>query len=85
LAKRYVEEGCVVLPGVVSEAERATIAAEIDRSLVGAWIAPDDATEANGCLRWVPGSHRIGQLWPTAPHGKPEEYYPTDQDSETQR
>lgn len=175
LAKRYVEDGYVVLPGLVSEAERATIAAEIDRfvaggypianpveylgpdnprsgilcvhfphwvsqpirrivhhpgivdvlttitgahlpfwdgrvkcmqsmlflkppgfpgqawhqderfiatrdrSLVGAWIALDDATEANGCLRVVPGSHRMGQLWPTAPHGKPEEYDPTDQ------
>lgn len=50
-----------------------------DRSLVGAWIALDDATEANGCLRVIPGSHRMGQLWPTAPHGRPEEYDPTDQ------
>ncbi len=50
-----------------------------DRSLVGAWIALDDATEANGCLRVLPGSHRMGQLWPTAPHDQPDEYDPTDQ------
>lgn len=35
-----------------------------DRSLVGAWIALDDATIDNGCL-WVhPGSHRPGILYP---------------------
>ncbi len=50
-----------------------------DRSLVGAWIALDDATEENGCLRVIPGSHRMGQLWPTAPHGQPDEFDPTDQ------
>ncbi len=33
-----------------------------DRSLVGAWIAMDDATVDNGCLWVVPGSHRPGQL-----------------------
>lgn len=50
-----------------------------DRSLVGAWIALDDATEANGCLRVMPGSQRMGRLWPTAAHGRPDEYDPTDQ------
>lgn len=29
------------------------------------WIALDDATRENGCLRFLPGSHRTGQL---APH-----------------
>ena len=27
-------------------------------SLVTAWIALDAATEENGCMRYVPGSHR---------------------------
>lgn len=37
-----------------------------DRSLLGCWIALDDATVDNGCL-WVhPGSHRPGVLYPMA-------------------
>ncbi|MGI8794217.1 MAG: phytanoyl-CoA dioxygenase family protein [Acidimicrobiales bacterium] len=43
-----------------------------DRSLVGAWIALDDATVANGCLWVLPGSHRNGYLWPTEAHGDDE-------------
>lgn len=35
-----------------------------DRSLVGAWIAMDDATIANGCLWVIPGSHKTGYLYP---------------------
>ena len=35
-----------------------------DRSLVGAWIALDDATTQNGCLWIIPGSHKPGVLWP---------------------
>lgn len=43
-----------------------------DRSLVGAWIALDDAVIENGCL-WVrPGSHKDGILYPTRPHGTEE-------------
>ena len=38
-----------------------------DRSLVGAWIALDDATTENGCLWIVPGSNR-GVLWPQRWH-----------------
>jgi len=34
-----------------------------DRSLIGAWIALDDATVENGCLWVIPGSHRPGVLW----------------------
>jgi len=34
-----------------------------DRSLIGAWIALDDATTENGCLWVIPGSHRHGVLW----------------------
>jgi phytanoyl-CoA hydroxylase len=35
-----------------------------DRSLVGGWIAMDDATIENGCLWVIPGSHKHGLLWP---------------------
>jgi phytanoyl-CoA hydroxylase len=35
-----------------------------DRSLLGAWIALDDATVENGCLWVIPGSHRRGVLYP---------------------
>jgi phytanoyl-CoA hydroxylase len=35
-----------------------------DRSLIGAWIAMDDATVENGCLWVIPGSHKHGVLWP---------------------
>ncbi len=34
-----------------------------DRSLIGAWIAIDDATIENGCLWVIPGSHRPGYLY----------------------
>lgn len=39
-----------------------------DRSLIGAWIAIDDATVDNGCLWILPGSHRAGVLWPMHAH-----------------
>lgn len=35
-----------------------------DRSLVGAWIAVDDATVENGCLWLIPGSQQPGFLRP---------------------
>lgn len=35
-----------------------------DRSLVGTWIAIDDATVDNGCLWIIPGSHRPGFIRP---------------------
>jgi ectoine hydroxylase-related dioxygenase (phytanoyl-CoA dioxygenase family) len=50
-----------------------------DRSLVGAWIAIDDATVENGCLWVMPGSHRSGFLWPSKPHGNPDEFDPSDE------
>ena len=50
-----------------------------DRSLVGAWIALDDADTDNGCLWVLPGSHRTGRLWPTRDHGRPDEFDPTDE------
>lgn len=45
-----------------------------DRSLIGAWIALDDATIENGCLWVIPESHRPGYLYPQRAHNKPEEY-----------
>lgn len=33
-----------------------------DQSLIGAWIAVDDADVENGCLWVIPGSHRPGYL-----------------------
>lgn len=42
-----------------------------DRSLIGVWVALDDATIDNGCLWMQPGSHRDGVLYPTRPHGDP--------------
>ena len=50
-----------------------------DRSLVGVWIAVDDADVENGCLWVLPGSHRTGQLWPTQDHGQPDTFDPTDE------
>ena len=45
-----------------------------DRSLIGAWIAVDDATEENGCLWIIPGSHKTGYLYPQREHEKSEEF-----------
>jgi ectoine hydroxylase-related dioxygenase (phytanoyl-CoA dioxygenase family) len=45
-----------------------------DRSLIGAWIALDDATIDNGCLWVIPGSHRTGYLYPQRKHGRTEEW-----------
>ena len=45
-----------------------------DRSLIGAWIAIDDATIPNGCLWVVPGSHRTGYLFPQKAHDNPDEF-----------
>ncbi len=39
-----------------------------DRSLVGGWMALDDATVENGCLWTLPGSHTPGIIWPTRQH-----------------
>ena len=43
-----------------------------DRSLTTAWIAIDDADSGNGCLRFLPGSHESGILWPMRRHNDPE-------------
>ncbi len=45
-----------------------------DRSLVGAWIAVDDATKENGCLYILPNSHRKGYLYPQREHDDRDEY-----------
>jgi len=45
-----------------------------DRSLIGAWIALDDATIENGCLYVIPGSHRSGYLFEQRQHDNPDEF-----------
>ncbi len=40
-----------------------------DRSLIGAWIALDDATVDNGCLWVIPASHQRGILYKQEWHG----------------
>lgn len=45
-----------------------------DRSLIGAWIALDDATIENGCLWVLPGSQRTGCLYPQRQHDRPNEF-----------
>jgi ectoine hydroxylase-related dioxygenase (phytanoyl-CoA dioxygenase family) len=45
-----------------------------DRSLIGAWIAMDDATLENGCLWVIPGSHRMRYLYPQRSHTNPDEF-----------
>ena len=45
-----------------------------DRSLIGAWIALDDATVENGCLWVIPGSHKPGYLYPQREHHEPDEF-----------
>ncbi len=45
-----------------------------DRSLIGAWIAIDDATVDNGCLYVIPESQRSGYLYPQRPHNNPDEF-----------
>jgi ectoine hydroxylase-related dioxygenase (phytanoyl-CoA dioxygenase family) len=42
-----------------------------DRSLCTAWIALDEATVDNGCLRFLPGSHRSGVIDPRRRHNAP--------------
>ncbi|MEE2659712.1 MAG: phytanoyl-CoA dioxygenase family protein [Candidatus Latescibacterota bacterium] len=44
-----------------------------DRSLTGGWIALDDATEENSCLRVIPGSNH-GIIYDSRPHENPEEF-----------
>lgn len=45
-----------------------------DRSLVGAWIAIDDAYVENGCMWVIPGSQQPGYLYPTKKHGNHDEF-----------
>lgn len=43
-----------------------------DKSLVGVWIAIDDASVENGCLWIVPGSHKPGYIMPRVPSNSGE-------------
>jgi len=42
-----------------------------DRSLCTAWIALDEATVENGCLRFLAGSHAPGVIYPRRRHNDP--------------
>jgi hypothetical protein len=50
-----------------------------DRSLIGAWLALDDADIENGCLWVLPGSHKMGYLYPTRDHGRRDEFDASDE------
>lgn len=43
-----------------------------DKSLVGAWIAIDNATVENGCLWIIPGSNRTGYIMRRVPNDNSE-------------
>jgi phytanoyl-CoA hydroxylase len=43
-----------------------------DRSLVGAWLAINDASIENGCLWLIPGSQRPGAIYRRVPGNDPE-------------
>jgi len=45
-----------------------------DRSLIGAWIALDDAVIENGCLWILPKTQRSGILYEQRQHGRPGEF-----------
>lgn len=45
-----------------------------DRSLIGAWIALDDASIENGSLWVIPGSHKTGYLHPQRDHNRTDEF-----------
>ena len=45
-----------------------------DRTLIGAWIAIDDAYVENGCMWVIPGSQQPGYLYPTKKHENPDEF-----------
>ena len=67
-----VNQGINDLTGTVTgHQDQAGTLPEADESnIVTAWLAINDATEANGCLMVIPGSHR-GELLPHGPlpHG----------------
>lgn len=45
-----------------------------DRSLTAVYIAIDEISADNGCLWFIPGSHRNGYLFPRRPHNQSGEY-----------
>ena len=45
-------------------------------ALMTAWIALDEATRENGCMRYVPGSHRFGMLEIVADPQRPVHHVP---------
>lgn len=45
-----------------------------DRSLIGAWLALDEASTTSGCLKVAPGSHHDGYLYPHREHRRPDRW-----------
>ena len=45
-----------------------------DRSLTAVYIAIDKISTDNGCLWFIPGSHRDGYIFPRRPHKQSSEY-----------
>ena len=77
-----VKGGVNDLTGTVTghQDQAGTLPEADDSNIITAWLAINDATEANGCLMVIPGSHR-GELLPHGPlpHGGagiPEEHLP---------
>ena len=80
-----VKNGINDLTGTVTghQDQAGTLPEADDSKIVTAWLAINDATEANGCLMVIPGSHR-GELLPHGPlpHGGagiPEEHLPEEE------
>ncbi len=80
-----VREGINDLTGTVTghQDQAGTLPEADDSNIVTAWMAISDATEANGCLMVIPGSHR-GELLPHGPlpHGGagiPDEHLPAEE------
>ena len=67
-----VNQGINDLTGTVTghQDQAGTLPQADESNIVTAWLAINDATEANGCLMVIPGSHR-GELLPHGPlpHG----------------
>lgn len=42
--------------------DKAYFTVDLDAPVVGVWIALDEATEENGCMHIIPGSHREGPV-----------------------
>ena len=76
--EQYREEGCVSQIRVMSETEAAGFRGRLEAferrtgvstywglskpDVVTAWVAFTEATEANGAMEYIPGSHQLDQI-----------------------